>query len=169
MAYQYYVAGCKEPALRSLFFGPAQMRDMETDNGLEPILTPLLTGLGLSLVELSVARHRGDVKVNLVLFKHGGIGLEDLTRAQKVLRPRLELEFDRENLSVEISSPGTSRVIKHPREYHVFKGLQMSFLIDDEWTSGLLAEVEEGGLLVEVNGRKESVPLDRIRKAKLSQ
>ena len=101
---------------------------METDKELENIILPLLEGLGLSLVEISIGRHKGDVKINLVLYKEVGIGLDDLTKAQKVLRPRLELEFDREELSMEISSPGMSRVIKSPREYRIFIGRRIFYM-----------------------------------------
>ena len=89
---------------------------MIAESDLEQIITKLAEGMGLSLVEMSVGRHRGEVKVNLVLYKAGGIGLDDLTLAQKVLRPRLELELGREDLSVEIAAPGTSRRSKDSRE-----------------------------------------------------
>ncbi len=130
-------------------------------------LVDMLEGMGLSLVEASVGRHRGDVKVNLVLYRQGGISLDDLTQAQKVLRPRLELEFDRESLSVEISSPGMSRKIKDQREYEIFAGRGIRLLIGDDWINGILAGSDGNEVLITQDGKEKRIPLAEIRKAKL--
>ncbi|MCG8453153.1 MAG: ribosome assembly cofactor RimP [Spirochaetales bacterium] len=134
---------------------------------IEENLAPVLDGMGLALVEASIARHRGDVKVNLILYKEGGIGIQDLTKAQKVLRPRLELAFDREHLSVEISSPGTSRTIKDPREYEIFTGRRMKFLVGDDWQEGILKGSQGDHVLFERDSEEVSLSLESIRKAKL--
>ena len=141
---------------------------METEQQLEDIITPLLDGMGLSIVEISIGRHRGDMKVNLVLYKDGGISLENLTAAQKVLRPRLELEYDRENLSMEISSPGLSRVIKSPREYLIFKGRDFRLLLDEEWIEGSLQESKDDTITLKMEKEIIDIPISRIRKAKLA-
>jgi ribosome maturation factor RimP len=140
---------------------------METGQDLEQIIDPLLESMGLNLVEMSIGRHRGDVTVNLVLYKKGGIGLDDLTRAQKLLRPRLELEFDRSGLSVEISSPGTSRVIKSPGEYRIFTGRKLRVLVGDDWVEGLLTASDGLTVSLDVDGTVMDIPLDQIRKARL--
>ena len=140
---------------------------METDKELENIILPLLDGLGLSLVEISIGRHKGDVKINLVLYKEEGVGLDDLTKAQKVLRPRLELEFDREDLSMEISSPGMSRVIKNPREYRIFIGRRIRILLDEEWIDGTLKGSDDENISIEIENEELDIPVKRIRKAKL--
>jgi len=140
---------------------------MKTDIELENIITPLLEGLDLSLVEMSVGRHRGDVKMNLVLYKKTGIGLDDLTKAQKLVRPRLELEFDREDLSVEISSPGMSRLIKNPSEYSIFTGRKIRILLDEEWIEGTLNGSNGETISIEINNEEQKIPIERIRKAKL--
>jgi ribosome maturation factor RimP len=140
---------------------------MENEQRLEEILTPLLNGMRLSLVEASVSRHKGDVKVNLVLYKQGGISLDDLTGAQKILRPRLELEYDREGLSMEISSPGLSRVVKSPKEYRIFKGRNFRLLLEEEWIDGVLRDSDENSVSFETAGEILEIPVTRIRKAKL--
>jgi ribosome maturation factor RimP len=140
---------------------------MSTENDLESIISPLLDGLSLSLVEMSIGRHRGDVKINLVLYKDNGIGLDDLTKAQKILRPRLELEFDRDNLSMEISSPGMSRLIKSPKEYRIFTGRKMRFLLDEEWIEGTLTSSNDEMVFIQIENEELEIPVKRIRKAKL--
>ncbi|MCD6343846.1 MAG: hypothetical protein J7L76_08665 [Spirochaetaceae bacterium] len=140
---------------------------METEEQVKNIISPLLDGMGLSLVEISIGRQRGDVKVNLVLYKEGGISLDHLTAAQKVLRPRLELEYDRENLSIEISSPGLSRVIKSPQEYSIFTGRQFRLLLDEEWIDCILKEAGDDNILIEIDKKITEIPIHNIRKAKL--
>ncbi len=140
---------------------------MDSAEDLEKIISPLIEGMGMSIVDCSIGRHRGDVKINLVLYRQGGIGIDDLTRAQKVLRPRLELEYDRDSLSVEIASPGISRVIKNPREYGIFAGRSIRLLIDTEWIEGTLGGREGAEVLIKRNGQDERFLLADIKKAKL--
>jgi len=140
---------------------------MITDQDLENIVTPLLDSLGLNLVEFSVGRHKGDIKINLVLYKNGGIGLDELTKAQKILRPRLELEIDRGNLSVEISSPGLSRTIKNQSEYRIFAGRSIQLLVDDDWIEGTLMGSDGMNVMIVTGQAERNVPLAQIRKARL--
>ena len=140
---------------------------MESTDGLRQIITPLLDGMGLSLVELSIGKHRGDTRLNLVLYKEGGISLDDLTRAQKVLRPRLELDYDRDSLSVEISSPGVSRNIKDISEYNIFRGRGIRLLIGEEWISGTLGGMDDGDVVLNQDGEVRRISPVDIRKAKL--
>lgn len=143
------------------------MENMVSDSDLENIITPLLESLGLNLVEFSVGRHRGDVKMNLVLYKIGGIGLDELTKAQKLLRPRLELEIDRGNLSVEISSPGLSRTIKSQSEYRIFAGRTIRLLVDEDWIEGTLMGSDDLSVKIITDQEERSIPLAKIRKARL--
>ena len=126
-----------------------------------------LGALGLSLVEMSVGRRRGEVSVHVVLHKADGVSLDDLTGAQKVLRPRLELEYDRESLSLEISSPGTSRVFKDPREYGVFEGCRAKLLVGDDWRQGTLAGFDGTTVRLDTGGGVDEIPASDIRKGKL--
>lgn len=140
---------------------------MDSSDGLKNILKPLIEGMGLILVELSAGKHRGDIKLNLVLYKDGGISLDDLTSAQKTLRPRLELEYNRDKLSIEISSPGMSRVIKSPEEYSIFTGRGIRLLLGDDWINGTLSGADENEVILEHDGRETRYAIADIRKAKL--
>ncbi len=153
--------------MRSLFFGIKIMGMLVDDTELEDSLKEVIEGMGLSLVEMSVGRHRGDVKVNLVLYKAGGIGLDDLTEAQKTLRPRLELVFNREGLSVEISSPGTSRILKDSKEYGIFAGRRIKLLIDNDWIHGTIKSAGDEIVKLAVDDGIRDIPFSGIQKAKL--
>ena len=59
---------------------------MEDEEKLISILEPLSDGMGCRLVDATLGRHRGDFQIHVVLHKEGGVGLEDLERAQKTMR-----------------------------------------------------------------------------------
>lgn len=141
---------------------------MRTSPELEEFIVEITNQMAFTLVEMSIERRGGrGVKINLVLHKRGGISLNDLTRAQKVLRPRLEIEFDREDLTVEISSPGLSRVMKHPREYEIFRGNRVKLLHERRWINGTLKGADKWNVVVTSENGELAIPIEQIRKAKL--
>jgi len=140
---------------------------MEINQDLTSIVSPLLHAMGLNLIEYSIGRHRGNIKLNLVLYKNGGISLNDLAKAQKILRPRLELVYNRNSLSVEISSPGLSRVIKNQLEYRVFVGRDIKLLVDEQWIGGRLMGTDDTSVRIITPQDELTIPLKRIKKARL--
>lgn len=142
---------------------------MNREDETKEIILALLGNMELFLVAMSIGQHRGDVRINLVLHKKGGISLDDLTMAQKVLRPRLELEFGRNNLSLEISSPGVGRIIKSTHEYSVFKGEELAVLVDDEWLEGTIESTDEQSISLKThaNDKARTVFFNEIKKGKL--
>jgi len=140
---------------------------MRTNPKLEEIITEIIEKMEFILVEMSIEHRKGGVKINLVLHKDGGISLDDLSEAQKVLRPRLEIEFDRENLAVEIASPGLSRIMKHPREYKIFRGNQVKLLIEGRWIYGVLKEANDWNVVIATEGDELVIPIEQIKKARL--
>ncbi|MDR0553518.1 MAG: ribosome assembly cofactor RimP [Treponema sp.] len=135
-------------------------------------LEPVIRGLGMSLVELTVSRHRGSTHIRAVVYK-AGVGLEDCSRAHHAILPRLELAFSRtekaEELSVEVSSPGIERLIKDGAEFVHYRGRGIRCFRTDifDWTGGILRSADEKGLVLQ--GREGLVALgyDVIAKAKL--
>ncbi len=138
----------------------------ETD--LETAIANLVEGMNFALVEMSTGHHRGGVKVNIVLHKKGGITLDDLAEAQKVLRPQFELVYSRENLTLEITSPGVSRRIKNVHEYTVFKGLGVSILVGDEWKQGIINSTDDLSVDLDTSNGLKKVQFVDIRKGKLT-
>ena len=134
---------------------------------LEDICVKLTEAMGFSLVEMSIGRRRGEVRFSLVLYKTGGITLDDLTDAHRVLLPRLELEVPAKNLALEITSPGTSRRIKDPREYRIFIGRNIRLLIGEEWICGRLESYSGEQVSIAVGDETRSIDLHAVRKAKL--
>lgn len=157
----------KSPLGGLFFFIGTNWWSMITEREIEDMATPLLEGMNFLLVEMNIYRHRGDIKINFVLHKKGGINLDDLSCVQKLLRPRLELEIPQEKLALEISSPGAYRVIKNCREYSIFMGQSVKLLIGDDWMHGVIHSTDDASVSLSTKDGVEKIEFIDIRKGKL--
>lgn len=132
-------------------------------------LAPLAGGLGLSLVELTVSRHRGSVHIRAVVYRKGDVGLEDCSRFHQAALPRLELAFPGQNLYVEVSSPGIDRMIKDGYEFSRYPGRGIRCYRTDisGWFSGILISSDEKGIELETGEGRVRLPYGIIAKARL--
>lgn len=137
---------------------------------LERLLAPLAQGLGLTLIELSTARHRQSVQVRAVLFKREGTGVDDCSRFHRAIIPQLELSFPEASLSIEVSSPGTSRVIRDGAELARYAGCEVACYITalSDWKRGILGAATERSVTLSGPNGDETFPLAAVAKAKLA-
>ena len=128
----------------------------------------VLKGLGYSLIELSVSRHRGSVQIKAVIYNGKSIGTDDCSKAHRAIMPRLELTFG-QNVYLEVSSPGTDRLIREKSEFAHFLGRGVRCYRTDitEWTAGILKSAGEKGIIISKNGEIVELSFDVIAKAKL--
>ena len=110
----------------------------------------VVQGLGMSLVDLSVSRHKASVQVRAVVYKPGIIGVDDCSKVHHALMPRLELAFSGQNLYVEVSSPGIDRTIKDGSElrHYIGRGIRCFRTDISDWTGGVLRSADETGLVL---------------------
>jgi ribosome maturation factor RimP len=140
-----------------------------TEDPVFDAIEPVVTGLGMVLVELVVSRHKGSTQIRVVVYKKGIVGIDDCSRVHHAILPRLELAFPEEDLSIEVSSPGIDRLIKDAAEFSVWLGRGLKCFRSDtsEWVGGILRRADATGLRLE--GKDGPVDLDftLIAKAKL--
>jgi len=129
----------------------------------------VLKGLGFSLIELSVSRHRGSVQIRAVIYNKKGIGTDDCSKVHRAVMPRLELAFEGQDVYLEVSSPGIDRLLKDADEFACFLGRGVRCYRTDitEWTKGLLESVNEEEITLKTNEGIISLKLENIAKAKL--
>lgn len=130
-------------------------------------VTPVIEGMGFSIVELNVGRSTHQINVAIVIYNPEGVGIEDCAAVSRTLRPRLELLEGSENMRLEVSSPGLERVIKSDEEYALFEGRGVSLLVGRERLEGIIAGVTEDSLLLNCRGETKTIHLGQIRKARL--
>ena len=117
------------------------------------LLESILKGLGFSLIELVISRHRGSVQIRLVIYNGKSIGTNDCSAVHRAVMPRLELFFGsqvsdegtRPDIYLEVSSPGIDRLIKDGIEFTNYIGKEVRCYCTDisDWTAGVLESADE--------------------------
>ena len=139
-------------------------------------LEPVVSGLGMSLIELNLFRQRGgSVQVKTVICKDGTVGLDDCSRVHRALLPRLELAFGGQDvsrdISLEVSSPGIDRVIKDGSEFAHYIGRRIKCYRTDisDWTTGVLLSADEQKIVIRAEGGEMPLAYEIIGKARLEE
>ncbi|MDR0501925.1 MAG: ribosome assembly cofactor RimP [Treponema sp.] len=133
-------------------------------------LEAILEGLGYSLIELAVSRHKGSVQVKLVIYNGAGaIGTDDCSKVHRAVTPRLELLFERQDIYLEVSSPGVNRSIKDGAEFSRYLGKNVRCYCTDitEWQEGILESADKEGIVIKTKEGNVRLTYEIIAKAKL--
>jgi ribosome maturation factor RimP len=131
-------------------------------------LRETLQGLGYELVDLESSR--GGL-VRIFIDSPRGISVEDCARVSNHLTRAFAVEgIDYERL--EVSSPGLDRPLKRIEDYGRFAGQKASVRLrlprdGRRRFEGLLAGVEEGNVLLEVEGEQLRIAFAEIDRARL--
>jgi ribosome maturation factor RimP len=156
---------------RPLFFG-AEVRVVYTERADDPLydeVLPIVEGCGLALVEFTVARHKGSVRVRIVVFKTGGIGVADCSVVHRAVQGRLELAFPGSDVYIEVSSTGIDRTVKDAREFRHYIGLPVRCYLRDvsDWVIGVLEHADKERLVLAGEDGRRELEYGSIAKAKL--
>ncbi|MDR2363672.1 MAG: ribosome assembly cofactor RimP [Spirochaetaceae bacterium] len=143
-----------------------------TPRGGDPLfdaLSPVIRGLGMILVELSVSRHKGSVQIRAVVYGPNPMGIEGCSRAHHALLPRLELAFPGQDISVEVSSPGIDRIIKDGSEFACYIGRGIRCFRTDifDWSGGILVSADTTRITLRNKDGEMALDYEVIAKAKL--
>ena len=131
-------------------------------------LEATLGSLGYELVDLELSRS-GLARV--FIDKPGGITVEDCATVSRHLTRVFAVEgFEYERL--EVSSPGLDRPLKRLEDFTRFAGQDVSLRLKlpregRRRLEGRIAGVEEGKVLIEVEGKRWSVAMTEIDRARL--
>jgi ribosome maturation factor RimP len=134
----------------------------------EAWLRNTLSGLGYELVDLESSRS-GLLRVFIDSVK--GISVEDCARVSHHLSRALVVEgIEYERL--EVSSPGLDRPLKRIGDYERFAGREASIKLKlprdgRRRFEGRLAGVEDGKVVVEIDGVREQFAFEDIDRARL--
>ena len=136
---------------------------------LQGLLESTLVGLGYELVELERSA-RGKL-LRVFIDKPDGIGVEDCVAISGHLSRLLAVEgidYDR----LEISSPGLDRPLRKASDFVRFAGesakLKLRVALQGQRNFvGILREVNDGILKLEVDGKMLDLELNNLEKARL--
>jgi len=134
----------------------------------EAWLRTTLSGLGYELVDLETSRS-GLLRIFIDSAK--GIDVEDCARVSRHLTRAFAVEgIEYERL--EVSSPGLDRPLKRLEDYRRFVGRDATIKLKlprdgRRRFDGRLAGVEEGNVVVEIEGQRHSFAFEDIDRARL--
>ncbi|SEN53672.1 ribosome maturation factor RimP [Nitrosospira multiformis] len=133
------------------------------------LLEPTLAGLGYELVDLE--RSPGGKLLRIFIDKPGGVSVDDCVTVSNHLSRFLAVEnvdYDR----LEISSPGLDRPLKKTADFIRFAGesvkLRLRVALQGQRNFvGILREVKDGILKLEVDGKMLDLELTNLEKVRL--
>ncbi|SES77442.1 ribosome maturation factor RimP [Nitrosospira multiformis] len=133
------------------------------------LLEPTLAGLGYELVDLE--RSPGGKLLRVFIDKPGGVSVDDCVTVSNHLSRFFAVEnvdYDR----LEVSSPGLDRPLKKTADFIRFAGesvkLRLRVALQGQRNFvGILREVKDGILKLEVDGKMLDLELTNLEKVRL--
>jgi ribosome maturation factor RimP len=137
----------------------------------------LVTALGFELLDLKIARSGGNTRVSVVIAGKTAaqsIGTDDCAKIHRALKDRFEARLETDDFYMEVSSPGSERLIKNAAEFPLFAERAARFwdTRSSSWIEGIIKEGTPESVTIqlkETNGEPGllAIPLAAIAKAKL--
>jgi len=141
---------------------------------LQQVIAPVLEDLRAELVELDLVRTSGQIIVRLLVDKPGvGINLDECALINRRLGDIVEEQnIIPDRYVLEVSSPGIDRPLKAKNDFARNPGKLVKLFLREpvngkiEW-DGIIRNVTEAEIFVEIEGQAVAVPLSIISKGKL--
>jgi ribosome maturation factor RimP len=134
--------------------------------------------IGLKTIELEAKRGPNGLNIIAVIDKDGGVTVSDCERVTRLLNDRIEILHPTEidNYTLQVSSPGTSRVFKDKKEYDLFASKDVRVILSESLDKKHGSTILEGKLIgikndvvtIEAEGELIPIPLEKISKTKLN-
>jgi ribosome maturation factor RimP len=133
---------------------------------------PVLASLGLELVDVEVVVTAGARTLRITVDRDGGVDLDALAEANGPVSDALDsVDAIPGRYTLELSSPGLERPLRRPAEFRRFVGTTVSVKSHDPVSGarrhrGLLVDVDDGGIGIEVDGELRRFSYDAIASAR---
>lgn len=141
---------------------------------IEQIVESVTSDLGYELVKVDYLPQRKNSILRIYIDSESGIGIEDCETVSRQLGTVLEIEDPISgSYTLEVSSPGIDRPLVKPEHFERFCGQRVkvsthNLYLGRKRFTGELTQVNDTGIVVEVDGEAYDLPFDDINSAKLS-
>jgi ribosome maturation factor RimP len=141
---------------------------------LQQVIAPVLGDVQVELVELDLVRASGQIIIRLLVDKPGtGINLDECALINRRLGDIIEeQDIIPDRYVLEVSSPGIDRPLKAKSYFARNPGKPVKLFLREavngkiEW-DGIIRNVSETEVFVEIEGQVVVIPLSIINKGKL--
>ena len=141
-------------------------------------LNEIVTNLGMVLCYVKKSRLGATTQVFVDIMKpEGETGIDECALVHNTILPRLQVMFGRDELYLEVSTPGLQRNLRDVYEFSVFTGkrCRLYSLARSSWVNGIIEGTEKNKVILsgyEVEdtaekGERIEIGYDDIQKAKL--
>ena len=138
-------------------------------------LTPSINDLGYEVWDVEYVKEGADYFLRITIDNDEGITLDDCEKVHRMIDPMLdELDPIEDSYHLEVSSPGIERDIRYEWHYEVLVGEKIELRLfaaieaypGQKSFVGILNGLDNGNVLIDVDGTEIRVPLKAISKAK---
>lgn len=145
------------------------MQRIETTDAILENIRPVIEGLGIHIVEYKRQVVKGVLHIVLVIFKTGGVTIDDCSEVHNTILPRIEMIEDSRDVHLEVASPGVSRTLKSTEEFAVFQNQTVKILLKEskEWIQGVIENADDKQVVLKSDDSTYTLAYDTIQKAKL--
>ena len=151
---------------------------LEMRDALMRLLEPPIEALGFELVEIEFAREGQGGVLRIFIdcrAENSGIGVtvDDCARVSHAVSQVLETQDPiKGHYTLEVSSPGFDRILRTRAHFERFIGgrifAELKVAVDGRRRYvGVLKSIADDAIVMEVDGKTHSLPLERIQKARL--
>jgi ribosome maturation factor RimP len=139
---------------------------------LRRLLEPVVEREGCELVAIEILGSPGRALLRVYIDTIGGVNVDVCARVSRAISPVLDVEDPFPGAwELEVSSPGIERPLQRETDFRRFVGFGVKVKLapgpERRRYSGLLKGLEDGHVLVEVDGQIFKLALDQIDKAHL--
>ena len=137
------------------------------------VVLPPVEGAGYELVDLEFKHEQVGWVVRVFIDAPGGISHDDCERVSRELSAVLDVhDVIPHHYSLEVSSPGLNRPLRKAEHFARFKGqkakVRLKNGIDGRRNfSGFIKDAAENRVVMDVDGKEWTLPLDDLEKANL--
>ncbi len=137
------------------------------------LIEPGLLAKGIELVDVEFRKEGKNWVLRVFIDKEGGITLEDCQKISSLVGDLIEVEEVIEpTYTMEVSSPGLNRVLKKEKDFIRFSGKKIGVqchapLNGRKEFNGILKDFKNQSIHLEVDGKLQTIPINRVAKANL--
>jgi ribosome maturation factor RimP len=134
----------------------------------------LCQGEGFELVHVEIVTWNRQTIIRVYADKPGGINLDECAAISRQLGDLLDVHLpDMGSYRLEISSPGPYRPLKKKQDFQRFKGSQIKIgtrmpIQGRKKFTGILEQIQDDAVVIEVDGERVEIPDLQIDKANLA-
>lgn len=141
-------------------------------NAVERLVTPILIENNLELVEIQYRQEPVGWVLRIIIYSKDGVSVDDCATVSRELSHILDVEdLIQQKYFLEISSPGLDRPLKNEKDFlrNIGEKVKLTYIRQEHNKSiiGTIARVNNGAIVLQVDGGLQSFNLAEIIKAKL--